>query len=135
MTAYNARLNGKKPKGHNRKDGPGRRRRRPGQDWEGHGFSQIDWNKWVYTWEGVFPVFRVAPGVSRDESGFPWQGLVARCSRPEVEVLFPYGTGPEEIKGRLDEEILAIMRHEAALVDCEIDDELVADLDQAAEIG
>ncbi len=102
------------PRGMNQKDGrPHRRTKSQWQtaadDWIAAGFIPDDWNKWTYTWLGEFPVFSISPGIFTDDTGVH-AGLVARYAPVDIEILFPYGTDPITIKGRLDDEILAIMR-------------------------
>ncbi len=94
----------------NQKDGVARSRSQDDQ-YEAAGFKPIDWNKWTYTWEGNLPTFHLSPGILEDKAG-----LVATFS-PEIKIYFPYGTPPADIKARLDDEILAIMRHDAEIVD------------------
>jgi hypothetical protein len=114
MTNYLAATRNRK-RGKNKKDGAtGRRCPSPSQDFEAQGFTRLDWNKWTYTWSGEFPVFRLAPGIVGLQAG-----LVAVWE--DRKIFFPYGTQPKEIKARLDDEILAIMRYAAAIVEAEID--------------
>jgi len=91
------------------------RGRAKAQDWAAHGFTQVDWNKHQYTWEGRnFPVFTVSPGLVPHEFGLQ-SGIVARCG--DVVVYFEYGTDPATIKDKLDDEILAIMRLDVEVID------------------
>ncbi len=84
------------------------------------GFIRVDWNKWSYTWapDGQFPIFTLAPGIVELAVG-----LVATCVcvEPPVQILFQYGRPPSEIKERLDNEILAIMRRAAHLIESDIE--------------
>jgi hypothetical protein len=61
-----------------------------------------------YTWQGIFPIFRVAPGTVQGLAG-----MVARCEAANIIEWFPYGTSPAAIKARLDDLILGILRHDA----------------------
>jgi len=105
MTAFNARKSNRTPKGRNKKDGNGQVARQ--RDYKGLlealGFTRIDWNKWAYTWAGDFPVFTMRPSGINGKTGF-----IARFQG--IEILFSYGIPPADIKVRLDDEILAIMR-------------------------
>ena len=114
MTAHSAIASRKTRNARNIKDGGNSLRRKSGltKAFEGRGFIRSDWNKWTYTWTGNFPVFKVGPGTVINNDGSPRQGLVARYVPADKEILFPYGTSPAEIAGRLDDEILAIMRHD-----------------------
>lgn len=70
------------------------------------GFEWAGWNAWRYTWQGDFPIFTVKPGTVNGSNG-----IVAAVDLPsDVEVWFPYGTPAGDIRTRLDNEILAIMR-------------------------
>jgi len=108
-------------RGSNQKDGrrtdsrPTKAQRQVAEaEWVAAGFTQEDWNKWSYTWLGEeFPVFSIAPGILTDDTG-AHAGLVAQYAPTGIEILFPYGTDPSNIKNRLDDEILIIMRHDAA---------------------
>ncbi|KKL92162.1 hypothetical protein LCGC14_1816520 [marine sediment metagenome] len=115
MTAFNARLAGRTPKGRNKKDGNGQMARQ--RDYNARlgaaRFTQIGWNKWSYSWQGNFPTFTLAPGILEDGAA----GLIARYSPADIEILFPYGTRPALIKGRLDDEILEIVRLQADVAD------------------
>ncbi len=116
MTAFNARLAGRTPKGRNKKDGNGQMVRQ--RDYNARlgaaRFTRIGWNKWSYSWQGSFPTFTLAPGILEDGGA---AGLIARYSPADIEILFPYGTRPALIKGRLDDEILEIMRLQADVAD------------------
>lgn len=122
MTAFSARIQGRIPKGRNKKDGAtGRGRRKDNSaEFEALGFIEIDWNKWSYTWEGDFPVFRLVPGTVDFMPGW-----VAIYNERQI----PIGQAqPEAIKARLDEEILAITRHDAEIIEAELDwDEMEAE--------
>lgn len=96
--------NTKRP--YNKKDGSPRPRSQASQ-YEAQGFVQIDWNSWNYTWKGNFPVFQIGPGILEGKAG-----MIAEFSL-EIKIHFPYGTAPATIKAQLDDEILAIMRHDA----------------------
>lgn len=117
MTAFNARLAGRTPKGRNKKDGA--TGRNPGAtNFEKHGFTFImPPSQWAYTWQGVFPVFQVAPGRVNGLAG-----MVARCPKSGVIEWFPYGTTPADIKARLDVLISEIMQHDAALAEEPLDE-------------
>ena len=108
MTNYKQAPNNKR-RGHNIKDGHGPNRKPPSQakQFEANGFIQTDWNKWSYTWQGVFPKFDLRPGAV---DGFP--GLVA-FGKNDIAIRFDYGTPPYLIAARLNDEILAIMQHDA----------------------
>jgi hypothetical protein len=84
-------------------------------EFEAAGFTWTP-GPWTYTWPGNFPVFRLAPGILVDDTG-PHAGLIARYSPADIEILFPYGTPPTDMAARLNDEILAVMRHDAD-VDC-----------------
>jgi len=117
MTNYLA-VSASGKRGFNKKDGATGRRRRKSIDWADYGFTFIDLpSKWSYTWNGDFPVFRIAPSITSDYR----QGIVARFKDGDIEIFFQYGTHPSEIKERLDDEILAIMRHDAEIVEAELD--------------
>lgn len=108
MTGYSARLGGRTPKGRNKKDGATGLLRR-GDSFEKAGFTLVEPPaKFSYTWKGVFPVFQVKPGIINSLAG-----IVAQCD--DIIEWFPYGTPPGEIKARLDDLILEIMRHDAEL--------------------
>jgi hypothetical protein len=112
MTNFN-QAPGNKSRGNNIKDGGSRPRRNRSNDdqFEALGFKRIDWNKWSYTWKGDFPVFRLVPGWVSFEYGW-----IAICDRSGLQI--PIGqAGPIEIKTRLDDEILAIMRYDAEIAD------------------
>lgn len=114
MTNYKqAQTNGRR--GDNIKDGKrgalNRQRDYNGQ-LEAEGFTRTDWNKWTYTWDGDFPAFTLAPGIVDGKAG-----LVARCAEAGVEILLPYGTPPDNIKARLNDEIDEIMGLQADVVD------------------
>jgi hypothetical protein len=111
MTAYKARLNGRTPATRNKKDGAtGRRPKDRSDQFEALGFTLIEPPaKWSYTWQGVFPVFQVKPGIINGLGG-----IVARCETANVAEWFPYGTSPDKIKARLDDLVLEIMRSDAA---------------------
>lgn len=68
--------------------------------------------RWTYTWRGNFPVFEVTPGHLGAGTG-----LVARYLKADIEILFAYETPPGDIATRLDDEILALMRHDAEIAD------------------
>ncbi|KKN15651.1 hypothetical protein LCGC14_0983870 [marine sediment metagenome] len=105
MTAFNARKSNRTPKGRNKKDGNGplARQRDYNKRLEALGFTRTGWNKWSYSWQGDFPTFTLAPGgLLNGETG-----LIAKFE--EIEILFPYGTKPADIKDRLDDEILGIV--------------------------
>ena len=106
MTAFSARSKGLTPRAGNCKDGrQGRSRSRSkAAEFLALGFTQTDWNKFSYTWQGDFPTFIISPGIVGLQAG-----QVARYDSAEIEILFPYGTPPEEIKARLDDEIAEIV--------------------------
>ncbi len=108
MTNYRKAITGAS-RPYNQKDGVVARPRSQARIYEALGFAQTDWNKWSYTWEGNFPIFALAPGILSDKAG-----LIATFS-PEIRIHFPYSTDPADIKARLDDEILAIMRHDAEI--------------------
>ncbi len=125
MTNYKqARTNGKR--GGNKKDGysPDRRqtkaqRQAAEERWLAAGFTY----RWfrggprlTYSWRGDFPVFKLAPGILKDETG-THAGLIARYSPADIEILFPYGTRPVDIAARLNDEILEIVRLQADAAD------------------
>jgi hypothetical protein len=96
---------------YNKKDGVAR----PpslGDQYEDQGFKQIDWNRWEYTWQGGdFPVFQVGPGILDDKAG-----VIAKFGDTiNINIHFPYGTDPADIKARLDDEILGIMCYDAGI--------------------
>lgn len=95
---------------YNKKDGRPRPRSQAAQ-YEAQGFKRTDWNRWEYTWKGNFPVFQMAPGILGDKAG-----LIAKFSE-DIKIHFPYGTPPADIKARLDDEILAIMQHDAEIAE------------------
>lgn len=118
-----ARSSGKR--GGNNKDGHRSDRRQTKKQtqaaedqWLVAGFELVDWNKWTYTWDhpdGKIPVFKVAPGTVSNDTG-THAGLVAQYALGVLSwwtCLFPYGTPPADIAARLNDEILAIMRHDA----------------------
>jgi hypothetical protein len=117
MTAFNTISRGKYSKRGNIKDG-GHFNRQLGQnkDFAANGFIRTDWNKWSYTWPGEFPVFSLAPGIVGTSAG-----LVASYPQAEIEIIFPYGTDPSDIKARLDSKILEIMRYDAEIAEAELD--------------
>jgi len=118
MTAYKARISGKNPQTNNKKDGATGRRRDDSREFEEAGFQWIDWNKLSYTWPGDFPVFILVPGSNMN--GHP--GWIAKVDLVDlIEIYFHPASSAIFIKTRLDDEILAIMRREAALDDAEID--------------
>jgi hypothetical protein len=90
------------------------------EEFEAAGFTWTP-GTWRYTWEGNFPVFSVAPGIITNEIG-THAGLVAKYGPASIEILFPYGTKPAEIAAQLNDEILAIMRHDA-----DVDDPIIVD--------
>jgi hypothetical protein len=90
-------------------------RQAAGDEMEAAGFTWTP-GPWRYTWEGNFPVFIVAPGIITNEIG-THAGLVARCAAASIEIFFPYGTRPASIAAQLNDEILAIMRHDANVDD------------------
>lgn len=113
MTNYKqARTNGKR--GANIKDGNGPlvRQRDYNVRLEAAGFIRTDWNQWSYSWDGDFPTFILTPGIVDDKAG-----LVAQCNQADKAILFSYGTLPADIKARLEEEILEIMRLQADAAD------------------
>lgn len=114
-----ARNNGKR--GGNRKDG-GHFNRRLNQNKEFYalGFTRNDWNKWNYTWSGEFPIFLLSPGTIVTDGG-PKSGLIAHYEPAGKEIYFPYGSSPADIAARLDNEIFAIMRHDAEIDDAPLD--------------
>jgi hypothetical protein len=116
MTSFKARLEGKTPQTNNIKDGPKRPRDR-GDQWLAAGFTWPGPQRAVYnyTWDGNFPLFRIGP-----ERLDGCSGLVARCARVDVVLFFAYGTSPAIIAGRLDDEILSIMRHDAEIAEMPI---------------
>lgn len=77
----------------------------------------------TYSWTGEFPLFEVVPDIVTDDTGTR-AGLIARYTPANVKIFFPYGTAPADIAARLNDEILAIMRHDA-----EIDDQPLANED------
>jgi hypothetical protein len=113
--------NGKR--GSNIKDGhhPGRHQTQIAEvEWLAAGFSR----KWIrgaprltYTWKGDFPIFEVTPGTITDDQGKIHEGLIAKYALAEKEILFPYGTDPKVIASRLNDEIEAIMYHDATIDD------------------
>ena len=115
MTAFSKVSKGKFSQFHNKKDGNGplARQRDYNASLAALGFTRTDWNKWSYTWQGNFPTFTLAPGILEDGAA----GLIARYPPADIEILFPYGTTPALIKGRLDDEILEIMRLQADAAD------------------
>jgi hypothetical protein len=111
---------GNKPRGGNRKDGGSRRQSLAGQSgfWGIEGFMPAkEPGRWTYTWQGDFPVFNIRPGMIAHPLGLQ-SGLVAEYKGIRLE--FPYGTPPAGIKARLDDEILAIMQHDAEIVEAEL---------------
>jgi hypothetical protein len=84
------------------------------KEFEANGFEREGWNKWAYTWQDNFPIFTVTPGIATDDTG-THAGLVARYAPADIEIIFPYGTPPKRIAERLNDEILAIMQHDADL--------------------
>lgn len=105
MTAYKARLSGKTSKTGNKKDGPTNGRRRDdGDEWIAAGFEWIPPKRSVYT----YGQFRIGPDFYQDEMGNMRKGLVATCADLETPIHFAYGTPPEDIATRLDEEAKAI---------------------------
>ena len=115
MTAFSKVSKGKFSQFHNKKDGNGQvaRQRDYNASLAALGFTRTDWNKWSYTWQGSFPTFTLAPGILEGGGA----GLIARYSPADIEILFPYGTRPALIKGRLDDEILEIVRLQADVAD------------------
>ena len=112
MTNYRQVKNSRK-RGGNKKDGAtGRgKRRNDAQDaaFEALGFQMSDWNKWSYTWPGNFPVIRLVPGTIASTPG--WVAV-------HGDLRVPIGQArPAEIKERLDDLILQIMKREAELAD------------------
>lgn len=107
-------------RGENMKDGrrpdrrPTKKQRQATEDqWFAAGFEY----RWIrnaprltYTWSGDFPVFEVIPGIIGISAG-----LIARYA--PIEIFFPYETDPADIAARLNDEILAIMRHDAEIAD------------------
>ncbi|MHC4687418.1 MAG: hypothetical protein ACYTEW_24385 [Planctomycetota bacterium] len=123
MTAYKARINGEDPKGNNKKDGAtGRRRRRNFDAWAEAGFVWVPGTPatYTFTWDGDFPVIGLSPGIVVDEEG-AHAGMVAHYPEADIEIVFPYGTPPTDIAARLNDEILAIMRHDAELIESPLD--------------
>lgn len=114
MTAFSKVCKGKVSRRANKKDGNGplNRQRDYNARLEALGFTRTDWNGWSYSWQGEFPTFTLAPGIVDDKAG-----LVAQCNQADKAILFPYGTFPADIKARLDDEILAIMRLQADAAD------------------
>jgi hypothetical protein len=113
---------GNKKRGTNRVDGhcPDRRRTKAQrqaaiEEFEAAGFTWTP-GPWRYTWQGEFPVFILAPGIIDNRAG-----LVARCAPADKEILFPYGMPATAIAARLNDEILAIMRHDADIDDAQLD--------------
>jgi hypothetical protein len=47
--------------------------------------------------------------------------MVAHYPEADIEIVFPYGTPPADIAARLNDEILAIMRHDAELIESPLD--------------
>jgi hypothetical protein len=126
MTNFRQVRNNRK-RGGNRKDGhrPDRRQikaqRQTAEDqWIKAGFNSVDWNKWTYTWPGNFPVFQLAPGIVTNDQGTR-AGMVARYPKTGKEILFSYGTPPVDIKAQLDDEIFAIMQHDATIDELPLD--------------
>lgn len=118
MTAYGQILSGKISDRPNKKDGGGPRRKSGlTKSFEAVGFIRDDWNKWMYTWEGEFPVFKIGPGTIINDEGMPRDGLIASCLQAGIEILFAYGTPPESIKAQLDNEISEIIGHQADIAD------------------
>ncbi len=78
---------------------------------EAAGFTRPG-DKLTYTYQGVFPVFTLAPGIVGDEAG-----LVAKCAWAGIEILFPYGTTPTVIKAQLDDKISEIIKYQADVAD------------------
>jgi hypothetical protein len=128
MTAYQARINGKNPKGRNIKDGhhPNRarkaQRRADDAQWLAAGFEY----RWIrgaprltYTWGGNLPTFEVTPGIVG----------VAAGPQADIEILFAYGATPGDIAARLNDEIEAIMFHDAEIDDRPLDGEDWIDID------
>jgi hypothetical protein len=125
MTAYNARLSGKTPRTSNKKDGGNTRRRDNNQDaqFEALGFEMADWNKWTYTWEGDYPVYKLVPGMVDFTPGW-----VAICKQTGYQTPIgratptPIGRAtPDEIKTLLDNKIAEIVWHEAELKTASLD--------------
>lgn len=117
MTAFSKVSKGKISDRSNKKDGGALNRQRDyNAKLESLGFTRTDWNKHGYTWPGEFPAFALTPGTIATDDG-PQSGLIARCHKAEIEFLFPYGTAPNSIKARLDDEILAIMGLQADVAD------------------
>lgn len=114
MTAFSKVCKGKVSRRANKKDdnGPLARQRDYNARLVEAGFTRSGWNKWSYTWSGNFPVFALAPGIVDGKAG-----LVAQCSQADKTILFSYGTFPADIKARLDDEILTIMRLQADAAD------------------
>jgi hypothetical protein len=111
MTAFSKVCKGEVSDQANKKDGNGSlaRQRDYNVILEALDFIRIGWNKWSFTWGGDFPIFTLAPGTFTDDTG-THAGLIARYSLADIEILFPYGTSPADIKTRLNDEILEIMR-------------------------
>ena len=81
-----------------------RQRQAAENQWAAAGFNLTDWNKWAYTWPGNFPVFEISPGILTNDTG-TYAGLIARYASAGIEILFVYGTPPQDIAARLDTEI------------------------------
>jgi hypothetical protein len=112
MTDFSKISRGQPRTAPNIKGGGRRRARSLGNEYERTGFKLVG-PPAIYnypTWAGI--IFRVAPGTITDEQGHR-AGMIARCDSPKIEVWFRYGTRPQVIKDRLDDEILRIMRHDA----------------------
>lgn len=136
MTNFKQVVNNKR-RGGNIKDGhhPNRartkaQRRADDAQWLAAGF-EYRWMRGAprltYTWGGNLPVFEVTPGIVGVAAG-----LVARCAPAGIEILFPYGTSPADITGRLNDEIEAIIFHDAEINERPLvsdDDEDLIDVD------
>jgi hypothetical protein len=114
-----AQSNGRR--GMNIKDGrkgcPKSQRQSTQDAWESAGFTFVKPpSTWAYTWPGDFPVFQIKPGWAK-VNGEKKNGLVASNVTAGIHMFLPYGTQPAEIATQLDDEILSIMRYDAALED------------------
>jgi hypothetical protein len=127
MTAFSKISRGQRRTQGNRKDGQGH----PKGWGAGNGSLTLFAGAQMtsYTWQGTFPVFHIKPGRVNGLSG-----IVAKHEQSGTIEWFPFNTKPADIKARLDDLILEIMRHDAELAEAQLDADLI-DIDEFMMTG
>jgi hypothetical protein len=114
MTGFTYIANGKTRTQHNNCDNGGQPRRRSNSvGFVENGFEMIK-PPCQYRYVSLDVSFTIKPGYQSDSEGRLRDGLIATHEASGETILIPFGTSPEGVKARLDEEIYEIKRDDAA---------------------